>query len=56
MLRGIAFDTECFGGAAIKHFNEQYMQPLGVKDMTDADLSLYSSTLEAGKAESVQKL
>ena len=46
---GIAFDTKYFGDVAIKHFNEKYMNPLGIKDLTGADLSSYS-TLEAGKA------
>lgn len=46
---GISFDTKYFGDIAIEHFNEVYMRPLDVKDLTGKDLSPYK-TLKAGKA------
>lgn len=46
---GVSFDTKYFGDVAIQHFNEIYMKPLGVKNMTGFNLSKYN-TLDAGKA------
>lgn len=46
---GISFDTKYFGDIAIAHFNDVYLKPLGVEDMTGKDISSYK-TLEAGKA------
>jgi hypothetical protein len=46
---GVAFDTEYFEANAIKHFNDTYLAPLGMKDLTGKDLS-GCKTLAAGKA------
>lgn len=51
---GISFDTKYFGDIAITHFNDAYMKPLGILDMTGKDLSSYN-TLEAGKATVIFK-
>ncbi len=51
---GISFDTKYFGDIAITHFNDAYMKPLGILDMTGKDLSSYN-TLEAGKATIIFK-
>jgi hypothetical protein len=53
-VRGISFDTKYFGDIAITHFNDVYMKPLGISDMTGKDLSSYK-TLEAGKATVIFK-
>ena len=53
-ILGISFDTKCVGEIAAAHFNEAYMKPWGVKDLTGSDLSSYK-TLEAGKATVVFK-
>ncbi|MDE7269050.1 MAG: hypothetical protein K2N81_01085 [Acetatifactor sp.] len=46
---GIAFDTKYFSCSAVNHFNEKYLIPLKIKDMTNEDLSCHN-TLSAGKA------
>ena len=46
---GIAFDKEYFGTAAIRHFTETYLQPLGLKDFTNEDITSYRC-VHAGKA------
>ena len=46
---GIAFDTKYFGEIATTHFNDKYLKPLGIRDMTGDNLSSYK-TLKAGKA------
>ena len=51
---GIAFNTEYFEANAIKHFNDVYLTPLGIKDLTGKDLSGIK-TLDAGKAVVVFK-
>ena len=53
-ILGISFDTKYFGDFAITHFNNSYMKPLGIKDMTGKNLSSYK-TLEAGKATVIFK-
>ena len=53
-LIGVAFDKEYFGEIGIRHFNERYLQPLGLKDMTGLNISSFK-TLEAGKAKVVFK-
>ena len=46
---GVVFDTEYFGEVAIDHFKSNYLEPLGVEDMTGQDVS-GRNTLSAGKA------
>lgn len=46
---GIAFDKEYFGNIAIQHFTETYLQPLGLKDFTNEDITSYKC-VRAGKA------
>lgn len=46
---GIAFDKDYFGIIAIQHFTETYLQPLGLKDFTNEDISSYKHIC-AGKA------
>lgn len=46
---GVVFDTEYFGEVAIDHFKSNYLEPLGVEDMTGQDIS-GRNTLSAGKA------
>ncbi|MBR3563360.1 MAG: hypothetical protein IKN92_01020 [Clostridia bacterium] len=53
-VHAISFDTNYFDDIAIAHFNDVYMKPLGIIDMTGDDLSAYK-TLEAGKATVIFK-
>ena len=46
---GIAFDKEYFGNVAIQHFTETYLQPLGLKDFTNEDITSYKCVRD-GKA------
>ena len=48
-VSGVVFDTEYFGEMAIDHFKSNYLEPLGVEDMTGQDISGHN-TLNAGKA------
>lgn len=46
---GVAFDTEYFGQIARDHFKTNYLDPLGIEDMTGKDIA-GRNTLSAGKA------
>ena len=46
---GIVFDTEYFDEYAIRHFEEAYLTPAGVQNMTGMDISSYK-TIKAGNA------
>ena len=47
---GIAFDKKYFGKFGIQYFEEKYLLPIGVKNLTGEDLTQYR-VLEAGKAK-----
>ena len=48
-IKGIAFDTEYFSSKAIKHFVDNYLEPIGLQNLSNSDISHYR-TLTAGKA------
>ena len=48
-VRGIAFDTSYFEDYAIEHFEKNYLDPLGISNLTGQKLD-ESNTLKAGKA------
>ena len=48
-VRGIAFDTSYFDDYAIEHFEKNYLDPLGISNLTGQKLD-ESNTLKAGKA------
>lgn len=48
-VEGISFDKSYFEDKAISHFVNNYLAPIGIQNMTDANLE-GKNTLQAGKA------